>query len=117
MLGGRQISAPSADLGVGFDGSAPASGFERLGAGRSASSSSLPFDGGGTRGGIAGTAPPLPGPGLPGAGTTPALDDSITRDLQLAHVTNRCPVGTSESAMRFTVPQAAHVASIIRLVS
>jgi hypothetical protein len=34
--------------------------------------------------------------------------------LQLEHVTNFAPTGTSVSAMRFCVPHAEQVASIIR---
>jgi hypothetical protein len=39
---------------------------------------------------------------------------SATRDLQLEHVTNFAPTGTSDSAMRLCVPHAEQVASIIR---
>jgi hypothetical protein len=67
---------------------------------------------GGVRDGIAGTAIGLTG----GLGTLGFIGN-ITRDLQLEQVRNRCPAGTSASAMRFTVPHAAQVASIIRQLS
>jgi hypothetical protein len=42
-----------------------------------------------------------------------ALAGSTTFALQLLQDTNLAPTGTSASAMRFTVPHAAQVASII----
>jgi hypothetical protein len=48
-----------------------------------------------------------------GTGAVPAFAGIATRDLQLAHVTNFVPGETSPSAMRFSVPHAAQVTSII----
>jgi hypothetical protein len=110
----------SPDLGAGLLASMPASGPCRFGAGRSASSAG--FGGPGIFG-IAGVGIDI-GRGPAGFGIVPvvlwagfaACAGRITRDLQLEHVTNFAPTGTSASAMRLTVPQAEQVASIIRRI-
>ncbi len=131
---GSSASA-SADRGAGLlDVSAPASGLARFGAGRSASSSASRFGAGAgtplagvgirTPADGVGTFMPLAGAGILAgiagifvgslgiAGT--ALPGTATFDLQLVQATNLAPGGTWASAMRFTVPHAAQVASIIQ---
>ena len=62
--------------------------------------------------GIAGTT--LGNFGIVGTACFVAAPGKATRDLQLEHVTNFAPTGTSVSAMRLCVPHAEQVASIIR---
>lgn len=69
------------------------------------------FAAGGLIDGIAGTT--LGNFGIVGTADFVAAG-SATRDLQLEHVTNFAPTGTSVSAMRLCVPHAEQVASIIR---
>ena len=78
----------------------------------------LPFagTGGGTFDGIAGIETLFTGVPFAGVALAPCCG-SGTRALQVAHVTNLAPTGTSDSAMRATVPQAAQVASIIQRAS
>jgi hypothetical protein len=119
---GRSASASSERGGDGgFAASTPVSALVRFGAGRSARSTVGLVDGfgGGVGGGVFGSAGGLGGaggiaPGFAGFPGAAPCCGSATRALQLAHVTNFAPTGTSVSAMRATVPQAPHVASIIR---
>src|SRR5262249_55718213 len=108
--GSSASSSANGDFGAGLLCSTPASGLPRLGAGRSARSSGLLAGGTGGLGGFA----PVGIAGTFGTAAAAGRLGSATRDLQLVQVTNFAPIGTSASEMRFGVPHAAHVASIIQ---